>query len=107
MTSQPASGAWLRAAPTLWLTVAFNLFVLMVAVALIGLGDDPAGPLWLPTASLALSGVVGLGSLVRRRTRRFGVGCLAGTAVSGFAYFVLFVIFFVTYFIAPGGHELS
>ena len=96
-----------RAVPVLWLTVAANLATLMIAVALLGLDDDRTWVLWLPVASLALSGVVGTASLVRRRTRRLGVGCLAGTAVSVLAYVVLVGIFFVTYFIVPGGHELS
>ena len=95
----------LRAAPTLWSTLAFNLASLWLAVALVTLADsDPA--MWLPAASLALSGTVGLIAFTRPQTRRFGAGCLGGTAASCVVFFVLLVIFFVTYFVL-GGRELS
>lgn len=107
VTSQQTPATPLHTVPTLWFTLAFNLFALLLAVVLVGLGDDVQWPLWLPVASLALSGVVGVASLARRQTRRFGAGCLGGTAVSALVYLVLFVVFLVTYFIVPGDHELS
>lgn len=95
----------LRAVPAMWFTVAFNLLALWVAVTLVFLADaEPAA--WLPVASLALGGAVGLVSVARPQTRRFGVGCLGGTAVSVVVFAVLLVIFFVSYFVL-GGHELS
>jgi hypothetical protein len=93
--------------PTLWSTVAFNLFAVFVTVAVVGLDDTAGWALWLPVVSLGLSGAAGVGSLLSRRTRRFGAGCLAGTLASALLYVVLFAIFFVTYFLVPGGHELS
>lgn len=95
----------LRAAPALWFTLAFNLLALWVAVMLVFLADaEPAA--WLPAASLALGGVVGLVSMARPQTRRFGEGCLGGTAVSAVVFAALLAIFFVSYFVL-GGHELS
>jgi hypothetical protein len=103
---QPPVAA-LRAVPTLWYTVAFNLSALLIAVVGLGLDNEAVWPLWLPLASLALCVATGVGCLFGTQTRSFGAGCLAGTAVSILVFLVLFVIFFVTYFIVPGGHELS
>ena len=97
----------LRAVPTLWYTVAFNLTALLVAVLGIGFDDEAVWPLWLPVASLASCAVIGVVCLFGEQTRSFGAGCLGGTAVATLVYLVLFMIFFVTYFIVPGGHELS
>jgi hypothetical protein len=95
----------LRAVPTLWLTLAFNLLTLWCAVALAFLAHaDPA--VWLPLASLVLCGAVGLVALARPQSRRFGVGCLGGTAVSLMVYAALLLVFFVCYFVI-GGNELS
>jgi hypothetical protein len=96
-----------RALPALWLTVAFNLFALFVAVLVIALDSEVTWPIWLPVASLALSGCVAASCLVRQQTRRVGVGLLGGTGVAISAFLVLFVVFVVAYFIVPGGHELS
>ena len=73
----------------------------------LGSPDEALWPIWFPVVSLALSGVLGVVCVPHRETRPFGLGCLGGTAVKGLVYLVLFVIFFVTYFIVPGGHELS
>jgi hypothetical protein len=94
VSSEHPPVAALGAVPTLWFTVAFNLTALLVAVVGTGLNDEAVWLLWLPVASLALCAVT-------------GVGCLGGTAVSVLVFLVLFVIFLVTYFIVPGGHELS
>ena len=99
--------AALRTVPTLWYTVAFNLIALLVAVWGIGLNAEAVWPLWLPVTSLALCAATGIVCLFRGQTRPFGVGCLGGTAVSVLVFLALFAIFFVTYFIVPGGHELS
>lgn len=107
MTAERFSTSALRAVPTLWSTVAFNLFVLLVAVIAVELSDDLAWCVWLPVASLALSGAVGFAHLLSARTRPFGVGCLGGTAVSALVFLVLAATFFVAYFVVPGGHELS
>jgi hypothetical protein len=108
VTIQQAPPARRRAPSTLWLTVAFNLFALLAAIVLVpSLGDDLEWCVGLPIASLALSGGTGVTCLLRERTRPFGVGCLAGTAVAILAFVVLFAVFFVTYFIVPGGHQLS
>jgi hypothetical protein len=97
----------LRAAPTLWYTVAFNLTALLVAVVGSWFNNEAVWPLWLPVASLASCAVNDVVCLFRTQARSFGVGCLGGTAVSTVVYLVLFVIFFVTYFIVPGDHEFS
>ena len=105
VTREPPAA--LGAVPTLWYTVAFNLTTLLVAVVGIGFNNEAMWPLWLPVASLASGAVIGVVYLFRGQTRSHGVGCLGGTAVSILVYLVLIVIFFVTYFIVPDGHELS
>jgi len=59
-----------------------------------------------PRCPLALSGAVGLASVARPQTRRFGAGCPGGTAVSVVVFAVLLAVSFVSYFML-GGHELS
>jgi hypothetical protein len=97
-------------ASTLWLTVAFNVSALLVASVLagvVGRFDDLLWALWLPVASLALSAAAGMAALASPRTRRLSVGILGGAAASTVTYVVLLAILAVTYFLVPGGHELS
>ena len=106
MTSERPSVTALRAAPTLWYAVALNLAALLVTVIAVAF----TGTLWpvlILVVTLGSSAATGAVCLVRRETRPFGVGCLGGAAVSALVILVLFVIFFVTYFVVPGGHELS
>jgi hypothetical protein len=97
-------------APTLWLTVAFNISALLVASVLVGIVgrfDDLLWALWLPVASLALSTAAGMAALASPRTRRLSAGILGGAAASTLTYGLLLAILAVTYFLVPGGHELS
>jgi len=107
MASDHASAPPLGAVPILWYTVAFNLSTLLISVVGIGFNDEAIWPLLLPVASLSVCALVGVVCLFGRQTRSFGVGCMGGTAVSVLMFLVLFATFFVTYFIVPGGHELS
>lgn len=95
----------MRVAPALWWTVAFNLLALLLAVALFAADVTVEGFSFAPLA-LAGTGMVGLVALARPRTRRLGLGCLVGTAVSAAIYALLLAVFFVTYFVI-GGNELS
>ena len=107
MAREHAPAPGLGAVPVLWYTVAFNLSALLVSLTALGFNDEGVWPLWLPVASLALCAATGVICLFGAQTRSYGVGCLGGTALSIFVFVALFMIFFVTYFLVPGGHELS
>ena len=92
-------------APAFWVTLAFNLAVLWLAVVLVMIAHlEPA--MLLPLASLGLSGVIGIAAVARPHSRRFGAACLGGAAGSAVVFALLLVVFFVSYFVL-GGHELS
>lgn len=95
----------LRAVPTFWFTLAVNLLAAFIAVAAVSLTSSAAG-LWFPVATLALGGAVGLGAAFNPQTRRFGWGCLSGTAASVVLFALLVVAFLVVYFVL-GRRELS
>lgn len=106
MSSDQSRVTALGVAPKLWYVVALNLAALLIAVLATYLSRAP-WPLWVPVVALVSSSATGAIFVFHKATRPFGIGCLSGTALSASVFLVLFLIFFVTYFVVPGGHELS
>jgi hypothetical protein len=88
-----------------WCAVGLNFTASCLGLVVVMNGHFELGFL-IPFVCTALTGLVAIGALLPRRTRRLGGGGLGGLAVSIVGFVAVVVAAFVGYFLI-GGHELS
>ena len=94
-------GAW----DAFWCAVGVNFTASCVGLVVLMSGHFDLGFL-IPLVCMALTGLVAIGALLPRRTRRLGGGGLGGLVVSVLGFAAVVAAAFVGYFVI-GGHELS